>query len=503
MAHYIELKKISKAFAGVQALQDVSFTAHSGRVCALVGENGAGKSTLLKIISGVLRQDSGDCFLDGETLSFSDPTDAINKGISIISQERQLVPYLTVMENVFMEGLPTKALGLVDYNKLENETQKIIDIFKLPIHPRQIVDELSVAYQQMVEIMKAYRRNSLVIAFDEPTAPLSSGEIIALFDVINSLKKEGKIILYVSHRLQELYEIAEEIVVMKDGELVAQVTPQTASVQQLVASMVGRDLGDVFDLLERNDQFGDVVLEARNLTSNYINDVSFELHKGEILGFSGLVGSGRTEVARAVFGADSIKSGEIFVEGRKADIRDPGDAIRLGIGLCPEDRKEQGLVLMAAIKHNISLPILDRVTKWGFIDNNAECDMAEREVSRFSIKAPTVEKQVIELSGGNQQKVILGRWLAANPNVLILDEPTKGIDAGAKAEIYQIVCDLAKTGIGIIFISSELTEVINICDNIVVMREGSISGRLTRQEATEEKALSMAMIGSDNRMEGN
>ena len=497
MSHFVELRNVSKAFAGVQALQDVSFKAYSGEVCALVGENGAGKSTLLKILSGVQRADSGGCYLDGEKLDFHDPIDAIEKGISIISQERQLVPSLSVMENIFMEGLPTKGLGFVDYATLERETQKIIDIFQLPIDPRRQVCELSVAYQQMVEIMKAYRRNSLVIAFDEPTAPLSEGEIEALFRVIESLKAEGKIILYVSHRLQELSRLAERIVIMKDGEFVTEVTPETADVQQLVYYMVGRDLGDIFNNLDRNETLGEVVLEAKHLHNDYIQDVSFSLRKGEILGFSGLVGAGRTETVRAVFGADPLESGEICVEGKSVTIQDPGDAIRLGIGLCPEDRKEQGLVLLASIQHNISLPILKRITRRGFIDRTAERVLAETEVERFRIKTPTIHKQVIELSGGNQQKVILGRWLAANPKVLILDEPTKGIDAGAKAEIYQTICNLAKMGIGILFISSELTEVINLCDSIVVMREGRITGKLSRQEATEEKVLSLAMIESE------
>lgn len=501
MLHTLQFENISKAFAGVQALRDVSFTARSGEVCALVGENGAGKSTLLKVLSGVLHADSGSCYLDGEELRFRDPVDAINRGISIISQERQLVPNLTVMENIFMEGLPTRVLGFVDFRKMERETQEIIDAFKLPIKPRQKVCDLSVAHQQMVEIMKAYRRNSLVIAFDEPTAPLSEGEITALFQVISDLKKAGKIILYVSHRLQELFVIAEHIVVMKDGELVIQVTPQSTDVQQLVSYMVGRDLGDVFDELDRNDQIGEVVLEARGLTNSYIKDISFELHRGEILGFSGLVGSGRTETARAIFSADPITAGEIFIEGRQASIQDPSDAIRLGIGLCPEDRKEQGLILLASVKHNISLPNLEQITKHGFIDTNAERMMVEREVERLKIKTPTIEKQTIELSGGNQQKVILGRWLAAGLKVLILDEPTKGIDAGAKAEIYQIVCDLAKMGLGILFISSELTEVINVCDNIIVMREGEITGKLTRSEATEERVLRLAMV-EDNSSKG-
>ena len=494
MEHYIEFKNISKMFSGVQALKGISFRAESQKVCALVGENGAGKSTLLKIMSGIYQTDTGSVIMDGKEVHFATPLDAINKGISIISQERQLVPELTVMENIFMEGLPTRSFGLVDFALLERETQRIIDVFKLPIYPRQKVSELSVAYQQMVEIMKAYRRNSSVIAFDEPTAPLSESEIDTLFEVINNLKKEGKVILYVSHRLQELYQIADQIVIMKDGEMVTEVTPQTATQQQLVAYMVGRDLGDVYNNLRRNDKIGEVVLEAKGLTNGYIKDVSFQLHKGEILGFSGLVGAGRTETVRAVFGADTLTSGEIYLEGKRVHFSDCRDAIRAGIGLCPEDRKDEGLILEASVKQNISLPILDRISNGIFIDFKKEREISEVEVKRFAIKTPSVEKKVIELSGGNQQKVILGRWMEANPKILILDEPTKGIDAGAKAEIYQTVCDLAKMGMGVIFISSELTEVINVCDNIIVMREGVVTGKLTREEATEQKVLGLAMV---------
>lgn len=494
MAHYLEIEKVCKAFAGVQALKDISFRVESGQVCALVGENGAGKSTLLKVICGVLKADSGVCRLDGEELNFDGPMDAIQKGISVISQERQLVPHLSVMENIFMEDLPTKALGVVDTRKLEEDTQKIIDAFRIPIHPKDNVEDLSVAHQQMVEIMKAYRRDSAVIAFDEPTAPLSEGEIEALFEIIQRLKKEKKIVLYISHRLNELYQIADQIIVMRDGMFIKEVTPSEVTERQLITYMVGRDLGNIFENLDRNDNIGEVVLEVRGLTNLFIRDVSFQLHKGEILGLSGLVGAGRTETVRTIFGVDPLTSGQIFVNGEAAEIRDPYDAIGLGIALCPEDRKEEGLCLLSTIRENITMPFLKRVSNGWFINRVKECAVAEEAVENFRIKTPTIEKLAIELSGGNQQKVILGRWIAMSPTVLILDEPTKGIDAGAKAEIYQMVCNLAKSGIGVIFISSELTEVINICDRVVVMREGAVTGELERKDATEESVLSLAMI---------
>lgn len=494
MEHYVEFKNISKAFVGVQALQDINFRANGGEVCALLGENGAGKSTLLKILSGDQRPDTGCCCIDGEDLVFNSPIEALKKGISVIYQERQLVKTLTVTENIFMEDLPARKMGIIDYAKARAEAQKIIDTFQLPIKATDRVEDLSIAHQQMVEIMKAYRRNSQIIAFDEPTASLTDTEIETLFKLIMRLKEEGKVVLYVSHRLKELFQITDRIVVLKDGRLVTTVNTKETNNNELIRYMVGRDLGDVFNNLQRNTRYGDVVLEVKNLTNKYIQDVSFKLRSGEVLGFAGLVGAGRTETVRAVYGADKIDSGEIYIEGKKVTIRKPSDAIKYGIGLCPEDRKEQGLILHRSIRENITVPILKLISKRGVIDSRKEKGIAKEAIAKYNIKTHSMEKVTIELSGGNQQKVILGRWLSSKPKILILDEPTKGIDVGSKAEIYQMVCDLAKMGIGVIFISSELTEVINVCDNIIVMREGKITGMLPREEVTEEKVLSLAML---------
>jgi ABC-type sugar transport system ATPase subunit len=493
MQNSFRFEHIDKRFVGVHALQDISFCANGGEVCALLGENGAGKSTLLKIMSGALLPDKGKCYLNEKETRFETTLDAIREGVSIIYQERQLVKDLTVTENVFMDYLPKKRFGLVDFAAAHAETRKIIDEFRIPIEPTDIVGTLSVAYQQMVEIMKAYRRNSQVIAFDEPTASLSDKEIDILFDVILRLRDEGKVILYVSHRLKELFRITDRIVVLKDGQYVASAVTSETTEPDLIRLMVGRDLGDIYDTLRRNDRYGEIVLEVRNLTNSRIHDVSFQLRKGEVLGFSGLVGSGRSEIMQAIFGVDPVDRGEVFIEGAKAAIKTPRDAIEAGIGLCPEDRKEEGLVLERTIRENTTIPILRKIASRGLINRAKEREIASQSIRDYNIKTHSMEKIVMELSGGNQQKVILGRWMSADLKVLILDEPTKGIDVGAKSEIYQMICDLARKGLGIIFISSELPEVLNVCDSVIVVCDGRITGRLSREEATEEKALALAM----------
>lgn len=498
MEHMLELKEISKSFSGVRALNGISFKAKSGEIVALLGENGAGKSTLLKVMSGVYKQDAGEIFLDGRKMEFNSPLDAIHNGINIIYQERQLVPYLTVMENVYMENIPSKH-GFVDFKSANQRTQKLIEMFELPFKATDKVGELSVAHQQMVEIIKAVRRKCPVIAFDEPTASLTESEIHGLFKIIRRLQEEGKVILYVSHRLKELFELTDRIVVLKDGNYVITVDTNKVNTDELVRYMVGRDLGDVYHALQRNEKIGDTLLEVRNLCNDKIKDVCFELHAGEVLGFVGLVGAGRTETMRAIYGVDPIVSGEILIDGKQVRIKSPGMAMRYGIGLCPEDRKEQGLVLSSSIRENVTMPVLKNVSKWGLLNRRKEEEISGGAVKDFNIKTPSIEKIVKELSGGNQQKVILGRWMAANPRILILDEPTKGIDVGTKAEIYQMVHNLAKKGIGVIFISSELTEVINVCENVIVMYEGQITGKFNRNKdvCTEEVILSAAMSHSN------
>lgn len=492
MENSVEFRNISKYFPGVKALDNVSFKAVGGEVVAMCGENGAGKSTLLKVLNGDYKADGGEYLINGEQVHFNTPREAIDAGISIIYQERQIIPFLSVAENIFMEALPTKG-AFIDKKRLNEETQAIIDEFQLPIKPNEMVRNLSVAHQQMVEIMKAYRRKPRIIAFDEPTASLSDSEIDILFQIIEKLRKDGIIILYVSHRMKEIFQIAQQIVVMKDGQFVTQKRVEDITEAELIRYMVGRDLGNIYDNLSRNDTIGDVVLEAKELTNDYIRDVSFQLHKGEILGFAGLVGAGRTETMRAIFGADKLKSGEVWMEGKLMTIKNPGQAINAGIGLCPEDRKDQGIFGIRSVKDNISVVALKQLSHGQWLDFKKEQKLADDSIVDLRIKTPDAQKLIKELSGGNQQKAILARWLAVMPKVLILDEPTKGIDVGAKSEIYQMACDLAKNGISVIFISSELPEVIGISDRIIVMREGMISGEVMRGEATEEKILKLAM----------
>lgn len=496
MAKTLEFRGIGKSYPGVRALDNVNFKAEGGKVLALLGENGAGKSTLLKILSGDQQPTDGEILVDGEKVTFHSPHDAHAAGISVIYQERQLMPSLSVMENIYAGALPLKGKGpLVDRKKLYQDTKELIDFFGLDIDPTEIVGRLSIANQQMVEIMKAYRRNSDIIAYDEPTAPLSEKEIELMFQGIEKQKARGMAIIYVSHRMNEIFRITDEIVILKDGKHVATMQTKDTTEAELITKMVGRDIGDTYSSLRRNTPQKEVVLDVKNLNTPKVHDVSFQIHAGEIVGLAGLVGAGRTEVARAIFGADPITSGEIWLGGKKTNFKSPRDAIDAGVALCPEDRKEQGLVMFRSISDNVALPVVEYLKKGLFVDKSIAGTLADKAVETYAIKTPSIHKLVAELSGGNQQKVILGRWTseAVQTKLLILDEPTKGIDVGTKAEIYQKVCDLASQGIAVLFISSELTEVINLADRIVVMRGGSISGELPRAEATEENVLTLAM----------
>ena len=496
LAKTLEFRHIGKDFPGVRALDDISFTAEGGKILAIMGENGAGKSTLLKILSGDIRADEGEVLLNGNPLSFTDPHQALKAGISIIYQERQLYPALTVAENIFPEELPRNKLGLFDKKGLYEKARAIIGEFGLDIDPRERVGNLNVAYQQMVEIMKAVRRDPEVIAFDEPTAPLTTTEIEILFNEIRKLKEQGKIVLYVSHRMSEIFQICDDIVVLKDGGFVTSFNVKETTEADLIKAMVGRDIGDTYSSLKRNTDIGDVVLEVKNLKNESLKDVSFKIHKGEIVGLAGLVGAGRTETVRAIFGADRLVEGEVFLDGEKVNFKSPQDAIKHGVFLCPEDRKEQGLIMFRTVADNICLPSVDKMSKGAFINKKEMAKLTEKSIEEFAIRTPTQDKIVFELSGGNQQKVILARWINSmvDTKVLILDEPTKGIDVGTKAEIYRFCCELACRGIAIIFISSELTEVINIADTIIVMHNGHITGQVKREEATEENVLALAML---------
>lgn len=490
----LEFQHICKIFPGVRALDDISFIAESGQVVALLGENGAGKSTLLKVLNGDYQADGGKYILNGAEQKFKTPLDAIAAGISIIYQERQVVPYLSVAENIFMEDIPAGKFGFIDRQTLNKKAQEIIDIFELPIKATDQVRDLSVAHQQMVEIMKAYRRNPKVIAFDEPTASLSDAEIEVLFRIIKKLKDENLIILYVSHRMKEIFRITDQVVVLKDGRFVRQLKTADTSENELIQLMVGRDLGDIFNGLDRNEAIGEVVLDVSHLKNAWVHDVSFQLHRGEILGFAGLVGAGRTETMRAIYGADKWDSGKIVLEGKEVHFNSPKEAIAGGIGLATEDRKDQGIFRVRPVTDNITVAAMEKVSNGAWLDSKREHETACNYISELRIKTPDENKHVGELSGGNQQKVILARWLLADPKVLILDEPTKGIDIGAKSEIYQMACDLAKKGMGIILISSELPEIIGVSDRILVMHNGRITGEVDPKATTEEEILRLAML---------
>ncbi len=490
----VEFRGINKYFPGVKALDDISFTAESGKVYAFLGENGAGKSTLLKIMNGDYIADNGQILINSEECNFENPKDALKHGISVIYQERQILKEMTVAENVFLGDWIRKSNGFIDYEAMNKKTAEISKRFGLDIEPDEKVSKLSIAYQQMIEIMKAINRNSEIIAFDEPTAALSDKEIKILFSIIEKLKEEGKVIFYVSHRMNEISEIADDVIVFKDGCLVGVKHQKDVTEDELIRMMVGRPLGQIFDELDRNEDIGDVCLEFKNVTTDYVDDVSFVARKGEVLGFAGLVGAGRTEIMNAVFGIDEVKSGEILLNGKPIVVKNPEQAINYGIALVPEDRKDQGILPNISVQGNISISILKSLlNKFGSINEKKELEIANEKIKKLNIKTPDAQKIISQLSGGNQQKVILARWLETNPQVLILDEPTKGIDVGAKAEFYNIIQDCAKLGMAVIVISSELQEVIGLSHRIVVVKEGRISGELLRKDATEESVLKLAM----------
>lgn len=491
----LAFQNITKYFPGVKALDTVSFTAQKGEVLAFLGENGAGKSTLLKVLNGDYQPDEGVYIVDGKEVHFKNPHEAIEAGISVIYQERQILMELSVAENIYLGRMPSNALGIINTRKANKMAQEIIDIFGLPIKPNTKVKDLSIAYQQMVEIMKAYSRENLkVVCFDEPTASLSESEIDSLFKVIRKLKSEGKVIIYVTHRMSEIREIADKVAIFKDGCYMDTVDA-SAPEEDMIRMMVGRDLGDVFNSLDRNAHISEVLLEAKNITSDYVEDISFTLHKGEVLGFSGLVGAGRTETMRAIIGADKLITGEIWLNGEAITNKSPYAAMKNGIVMVPEDRKTQGILANMDISGNINISLLDQHSnRFGILNASEEEKAVEKGIQDFKIKTPNAQKKIAELSGGNQQKCIVARWMATNPKVLILDEPTKGIDVGAKSEFYQMIRQFAKEGLGVILVSSEMPEVIGLSDRIIIMRGRKIVGEMMQEDATEDGLLALGMM---------
>lgn len=488
--YLLEAKNVHKRFSGVYALKDMHFNLKAGEVHALLGENGAGKSTLIKIFSGIYQCDEGEFAVNGEPTAISTVHDAHKVGIRTIHQELVLVPHLSIAENIFLGNEISRSF-LVDRRGMEEKAQKMLDNFDLNIDARQEIASLTIADQQMVEIIKAVSFEANIIIMDEPTSSLTSNETEKLFELIQKLKSAGLGIIYISHRMSELFEIADRVTVMRDGQYVDTKEISGTDVDELVSLMVGRDMTDYYT--RDFNPAGKQVLKVEHLTNSYVHDVSFELHAGEILGFSGLVGAGRTETMLSLVGLDPVKEGKIILDGKELVIRNPQDAIRKKIVLVPEDRKKCGFFPMQSIRKNLTMKVLSEFIKGIFVNAQREDEIAEKYYAELDIKAPGLDTLTGLLSGGNQQKVVLGSWLASSPEVLILDEPTRGIDVGAKAEIYAIINELAKQGVAIIMVSSELPEILNMSDRVVVMRGGTVSATLDREQMTEENIMRNAV----------
>jgi ABC-type sugar transport system ATPase subunit len=497
----LRMTGIDKSFPGVHALDQVDITVYRGECLALIGENGAGKSTLMKILSGVYQPEGGEIVFDGQIVTLDSPRQAQDIGISIIYQEFNLMPNLTVAENVFVGREPNSG-GFVNRRQMEADTRRLLDALGVQLDPKATVRDLSVAEQQMVEIAKALSTNAKLVIMDEPTSALTDREVENLLAIVKNLKARGLGVIFITHRLDEIFPICDWVTVLRDGRNAGEIPIAEATPEAIVRMMVGRNIEDLYEKTDAVfDPSSAPVLEVRGLSRTgtardasqiVLNDVSFALRAGEIVGLAGLVGSGRTEVARSIFGADPFDRGEVLIGGQPVTIRTPRDAIARGIGLVPEDRKLQGLVLMLSVRENITLASLGDLVRLGFIELGAEQSVARRFIDALRIRTPSPEQKVLNLSGGNQQKVVIAKWLALQPKVLILDEPTRGIDVGAKAEVHHLIAELAAQGVAVLMISSELPEILGMSDRILVMREGHIVADLDRAEATEETIMRYA-----------
>lgn len=488
----LRMENICKSFGDVKVLKNVQLDVKAGEVHALLGENGAGKSTLIKILGGAYTRDSGDIYVNGEKVNITNVDSAKKNGIRIIHQELMLIPYMTVAENIFLGQEPKKKNGMVDVKKMNEDTEKFLKEMGLDMEPTQKVGDLNIAQQQMIEITKSVSFGSKIIVMDEPTSSLTDKEVEVLFKTIRRLRDQGVGIIYISHRMSELDEITDRVTIMRDGEYVETVVTKETSHDELVALMVGREIGNLYE--KHDHSTDDVVLKVEHLASGkLVQDASFELHKGEVLGFSGLVGSGRTETMTTIFGLRNKDAGKIYFEGKEIEINSVKDAMKLGIGLVPESRKEEGIYQVQGIRFNTSIEVLDQFMKNGSYDRKKEEEMTAKYVDDvMSTKYAHLEQPISGLSGGNQQKVIISRWLLATSKVLILDEPTRGIDIGAKSDIYHLIDRLTAEGLSIIFISSEMPELINMCDRIVVMNQGHTTGILNREDFSQERIMDLA-----------
>jgi len=492
--YILKIENISKLFPGVLALDNVDFNLKRGEIHALVGENGAGKSTLIKIISGVYKAEKGKIIIDGEEKVFNSPNEAINNGISTIYQEFNLVRYMSVSENIYLgkESFISKRFGILDRRKMQNETKKLLNSINLSVNPKEPVNGLGVAKQQLLSIAKAIFTNAKIIIMDEPSAVLTLKELDYVMELINELKNKGVAIIYISHRIEEIFKIADRVTVLRNGKLVDTKNVNEVSFDELIKMMVGRTLKDFFH--KYKVKLGDEILKVENINrKNILKNIDFNLRKGEILGITGLVGAGKTELARAIFGADKIDSGTIKLKNEIVKINSPKNAVKKKLAYLPEDRKTDGLVLQLSVKANITLSNLDEITNLGVIDLKSEKEIARTFKGKMSIKTPDVERKVLYLSGGNQQKIVIAKWLYSAADVFIFDEPTRGIDVGAKVEVYDLMGELVKRGAGIILISSEFEEVLGLCDRILVMSKGKIAKEFCIEDAEKEGILKAAV----------
>lgn len=492
----INMMNIKKRFSGVQALDGAQLQVRPGEIHALIGENGAGKSTLMKILAGALKRDEGEIYIDGEKKEIQTPHDAHELGIATIYQEFMLAPDLTVAENIFVENL-TSGKKLINWKSLNQLAKALLEELGFSdIDPAAKVNTLSVAYQQVVEICKSLSQQVKVLILDEPTAVLTFREIEKLFALLNKLKEEGVSIIYISHRLEEIFQLCDEITVMKDGCFVKQVKTKEIDKEHLITLMVGRDIKDIFPK-RQNVKIGEPILEVRNLCAgSQVKNISFKLCAGEVLGFYGLVGAGRTETMRAIFGVNTIESGEIFLFGENVRFKNPKQAVMKGLGMVPEDRKKQGLILDQSIKANTTVTSMRKVQNGIHIfDKRKESEYTKEILGSINTKYASINDKVSQLSGGNQQKVALAKWLAAKSKCIIFDEPTRGVDVGAKTEIYSCINKLAAQGIGIVMISSEMPELMGMSDRIIVMRQGQLAGEISKEEFTENNMIKLAMGG--------
>ncbi len=486
----LEMKNIHKSFPGVYALNAVDFHLNAGEVHAIIGENGAGKSTLIKILGGIYTADQGEIFIDGNKVDIRGVKSAQDNGISIIHQELVLVPHMTVAENIFLGREPGKGI-IAERSKMLDDAQELLDSYGMEIDANTPVRRLTIAKQQMVEIVKAISHQSKILVMDEPTSSISDKEVNFLFNMMRTLADSGVGIIYISHKLSELDDICDRVTVMRDGMYIGTKVVDETSRDELISMMVGRELTKYYTRTYQEQ--GDIVLQCKDISDgDMVKGASFELRKGEILGFSGLVGAGRSEVMKCIFGLTKDYTGDIYLNGEKVSINSPSDAINQGIALVPEDRKTEGLYHVQSVRFNSTIEVLKKFIRGIMVDKQKEDEITQKYIDLMSTKTPSREQLVSKLSGGNQQKVMIGRWLATDPKILILDEPTRGVDVGAKSEIYGIMNQLVASGISIIMISSEMPEVINMSDRIYVMADGRVTGSLDYKEVTQEGIMGLA-----------